>query len=75
MGHLLDLMQVDRMFKSRFDSLEFERENRYRHPHCIFVRYIEIESKKGRACKELCEEHPCIDIELIEGSFDSNPLL
>jgi hypothetical protein len=35
--HLIDLMLVDRMFKSRFDSLESERENGYRHPHCIIV--------------------------------------
>ena len=32
--HLIDLMLVDRMFKSRFDSLESERENGYRHSHC-----------------------------------------
>ena len=36
--HLIDLMLVDRIFKSRFDSLESERENGYRHPHCTIVR-------------------------------------
>jgi hypothetical protein len=25
-----------------------------------------------RASRELCREHPCTDIELIEGSFDSS---
>jgi hypothetical protein len=68
-------MLVDRIFKSRFDSLEFERENGYRHPHCIIVTIIENRSKKRRASRELCREHPCTDIELIEESFDSNPWL
>jgi hypothetical protein len=36
--HLIDLMLVDRIFKSRFDSLESERKNRYRHPHCTIVK-------------------------------------
>jgi hypothetical protein len=31
--------------------------------------------KEGRASRELCREHPCTDIELIEGNFDSNPWL
>ena len=71
-------MLVDRIFKSRFDSLEFERENGYRHPPFIVVlldEIIESRSKKRRASRELCEEHPCTDIELIEEIFDSNPWL
>jgi hypothetical protein len=67
-------MLVDRIVKSRFDSLEFERENEYRHPHCIIVLLFIIESfrsKKRRASRELHIKHPCTNIELIEESFDS----
>jgi hypothetical protein len=35
---------------------------------------LKQESKK-RKQRELYEEHPCIDIELIKESFDSNPWL
>jgi hypothetical protein len=76
--HLLDLMLVDRMFKSRFDSLESERENRYRHPHCTIVTRIgvknreSIQEKRG-ASREYCMKNTHVQaFELIEGSFDSS---
>jgi hypothetical protein len=28
--------------------------------------YCQSSIQKRRACRELCEEHPCIDVELIE---------
>jgi hypothetical protein len=52
-----------------------ERENGYRHPHCIIVTLSSIQEKKRRACRELYEEHPCTDVELIEESSDSNSWL
>ena len=55
-------------------ALELKRETGYRHPHCIIVS-LAFRRKKGRASRELCIEHPCIDIELIEESFDSIPWL
>jgi hypothetical protein len=66
-------MLVDRIFNSRLDSLEFERENGYRHPHCNII--ILLNRRARRDSRELCEEHPCTDIELIEESFDSIPWL
>jgi hypothetical protein len=68
-------MLVDRIFNSRFDSLEFERENGYRHPPLYIVTLLKHSGEKRRASRELCREHPCTDIELIEESFDSNPWL
>jgi hypothetical protein len=70
--HLIDLMLVDRMFKSRFDSLESERENGYRHPHCIIVTLSSIQEKR-RASREYCMKNTHVQaFELIEGSFDSS---
>jgi hypothetical protein len=68
-------MLVDRIIKSRFDSLEFERENGYRHPHCIIVRIIHSGARREEQAENYVEEHPCTDIELIEENFDSNPWL
>jgi hypothetical protein len=71
--NLIDLMMVDRMFKSRFDSLESERENGYRHPHCIIVTLSSIQEKR-RIGREYCMKNTHVQaFELIEGSFDSNP--
>jgi hypothetical protein len=57
-------------------ALEFERENGYRHPPLYIVTLLLKHSgKKRRASRELYEEHPCTDIELIEESFDSIPWL
>jgi hypothetical protein len=67
-------MLVDRIVKSRFDSLEFERENGYRHPP-LYIVTLAFRSKKRRASRELCIEHPCTYIELMEEIFDSNPWL
>ena len=68
-------MLVDRIVKSRFDSLEFERENGYRHPP-LYIVTLAFRRKKRRASKEYCMKNtPCTDIELIEESFDSNPWL
>jgi hypothetical protein len=65
-------MLVDRMFKSRFDSLESERENGYRHPHCIIVTLSSIQEKR-RASREYCMKNTHVQaFELIEGSFDSS---
>jgi hypothetical protein len=50
-------------------ALESKRENGYRHPHFIIV--TEVFKRRRRATRELYEEHPCIDIELIEERFDS----
>jgi hypothetical protein len=58
-------MLVDRIVKSRFDSLEFKRENGYRHPP-LYIVTLAFRRKKRRASRELCREHPCTDIELIE---------
>ena len=67
--HLIDLMLVGRCFKSRFDSLEFERENGYRHPHCIIVTVV----WESRARREYCMKNTHVQaFELIEGSFDSS---
>jgi hypothetical protein len=59
-------MLVDRILILDLIALESKRENRYRHPHCI------ISLKSRGASKELYEENPCTDTELIEKSFDSN---
>jgi hypothetical protein len=66
-------MLVDRIFNSRLDSLEFERENGYRHPPLYIVTLLNRRARRAR--RELCRENPCTDIELIEESFDSNPWL
>jgi hypothetical protein len=60
--HLIDLMLVDRMFKSRFDSLEYERENGYRHPHYIIVTYWKHSGEEKSKQRILYEEHPCTGI-------------
>jgi hypothetical protein len=66
-------MLVDRNLILDLIALESKRENGYRHPHCIIVTlYEQQESKKRRASRDVYEEHPCTDIELIEESFDSN---
>jgi hypothetical protein len=67
-------MLVDRNLILDLIALESKRENGYRHPHCIIVT-LENWSKKRRASRELCKEHPCTDIELIEERFDSNSWL
>jgi hypothetical protein len=61
-------MLVDRIFKSRFDSLEFERETYIDTLLCtlknnsrLFIHSGEQEEKV-----ENCVEHPCTYIELIE---------
>jgi hypothetical protein len=50
MRHLIDLMLVDRIVKSRFDSLEFERENGYRHPPLYIVTdsFIQEQEEKSK---------------------------
>jgi hypothetical protein len=37
-------------------EVKSERENEYRHPHCIILT-LAFRSKKRRACRELYEEH------------------
>ena len=62
-------MLVDRIFNSRFDNLESKRENGYRHPHCIIVTLAIGKNKNLESIGEeqrVLEEHPCIDLELIE---------
>ena len=54
--------------------LDGRRENGYRHPH-LYIVTLFIQEQERRASRELCREHPCTDIELIEESFDSNPWL
>jgi hypothetical protein len=64
-------MLVDRIFTSRFDSLESKRENGYRNPplyHCNNIHNYQA-FRKRRAGRELYEEHPCTIIELIEGAL------
>ena len=71
-------MLVDRNLIVDLIALELKRETGYRHPPCIVVRPEEIIHsfrRARRARRELCREHPCTDIELIEERFDSNPWL
>jgi hypothetical protein len=46
-------------------ALECKRETGYRHP-LLYIVTLSNKIKKRRASRELYEEHPCIDIELIE---------
>jgi hypothetical protein len=64
-------MLVDRNLIVDLIVLESKRENGDRHPHCIVV-VVEKQEQEERASRDLYEEHPCTDIELIEESFDSN---
>jgi hypothetical protein len=52
------------------------RENGYRHPPLYHCKRGESSIQKRGACREICEEHPCIDVfELIEWSSNSNSWL
>ena len=75
MRHLIDLMLADRIVNGRFDSFRISRGKKDIDTLIMYCNIIEQESKKTRASRELCREHPCTDIELIEESFDSNPWL
>jgi hypothetical protein len=58
------------MFKSRLDSLEFERENGYRHPPLYIIQIQIIQEQERESKQRICEEHPCTDVfELIEESL------
>jgi hypothetical protein len=58
------------MFKSRLDSLEFERENGYRHPPLYIIHDSDYSGARGESKQRICEENPCTDVfELIEESL------
>jgi hypothetical protein len=54
-------MLVDRIFNCRFDSLEFERENGYRHPHLYHCNIIEAGEQEEKA-RENCVENIHVQI-------------
>jgi hypothetical protein len=48
-------MLVDRVFNSRFDSLEFERENGYRHPPLYIVTLLNKRERREEQAENCVE--------------------